>query len=51
MPLKEIELDLLDNHFSDQYHITFSLIILYVSSICYMVPCGLVFLCTANLTQ
>lgn len=49
--LREIELDLLDNLFSDQYHITFSLIVLYISSVHCMALCGLLFLCTANLTQ
>lgn len=46
--LGEIELDLLDNAFKDQYHITFSLIILYISSVCYMALHDLAFPCTAN---
>lgn len=48
--LGQIELDLLDNTFRDQYHITLSLIILHISSVFYMALHGLAFLCTANLT-
>lgn len=40
MPLRKIELDLLD---CDQYHITFSLIILCISSVCYTSLHSLVF--------